>query len=201
MKKLFPTLIAAACFLALGAQAANEIVFVDVQELFKGFYKTQLAQDQIKQQQTDIKLERETLDAEISVIKEEVEELRTDARNEDLSEEAREGKRDLLEEKLVELQKRDQEGIDYAKLRQQQLEQQNTRMSRKLFDEIHEAISEYATEKGYAAVIDRSSQSRAGTQVVLFVNQTEDITGELLAILNEGREETKVEEAELNVEQ
>jgi len=201
MKKLFPTLIVAACFLALGVQAASEIVFVDVQELFKGFYKTQLAQDQIKQQQTDIKLERETLDAEITVIKEEVEELRIDARNEDLSEEAREGKRNLLEEKLVELQKRDQEGIDYAKLRQQQLEQQNTRMSRKLFDEIHEAISDYATEKGYAAVIDRSSQSRAGTQVVLFVNQTKDVTGELLAILNEGREKTKVKEAELNLEQ
>lgn len=201
MKKLFPTLIAAACFLALGAQAANDIVFVDVQELFKGFYKTQLAQDQIQQQQTDIKLERETLDAEITVIKEEVETLRTDARDENLSEDAREGKRDLLEEKLVELQKRDQEGIDYAKLRQQQLEQQNTRMSRKLFDEIHEAISDYASEMGYAAVIDRSAQSRAGTQVVLFVNQEQDVTGELLAILNEGREETKSEETELNVEQ
>ncbi len=201
MKKLFPILIVAVCFLTAGAHAANEIVFVDLQELFKSFYKTQLAQDQIRQQQTDIKLERETLDAEIEEIKQEVEVLRADARDETLSEEVREGKRNQLEEKLVELLKRDQEGVDYAKLRQQQLEQQNTRMSRKLFDEIHGVINDYANEKGYAAVIDRSTQSRSGTQSILYVAQTKDITGELLVVLNEGHEDTAVKEPVLNVEQ
>ncbi len=202
MKKFFPTLIIAACLVAGGARAAGDsIVFIDLQEAFKRFYKTQLAQDQIRQQAADVKLEREAMEAEIKVMKEKVDVLRADSRDDTLSEEVRRNKRNLLEEKLVEMQKRDQEIIDYERLRKQQLEQQNTRMSRKLFDEIQEAVNVYAREKGYTAVIDRSAQSRTGTQTVLFVDPNEDITAELLAVLNEGHEETVKEEPGVQVEQ
>jgi Skp family chaperone for outer membrane proteins len=188
MKKLFPALLIATCFFALGAQAANEIVFVDLQEVFKRFYKTQLAQDQIRQQASDITMERDTMAAEIKNMKDEVELLRIDSRDKTLSEEVRDAKRSLLEEKLVKLQKRDQEMLDYEKLRNQQLEQQNTRMSRQLFDEIHAAVNKYAIQKGYAAVIDRSAQSRAGTQVILYTSGKNDITAEIILLLNEGHE-------------
>ncbi len=200
MKKLFPILIVAACLFAGGAHAADDIVFIDLQEVFKRFYKTLLAQDQIRQQSADIKMEQESMAAELKEMKEEVEVLRTDARDETLSEEVRENKRNLLEEKLVEMQKQDQEIIEYVKLRQQQLEQQNTRMSRKLFDEIHEAINDFAEEKGYVAVVDRSAQSRSGTQVILYVDAKTDITADLLQVLNEGHEEMVTEEPGINAE-
>lgn len=201
MRTFFPTLLIAICFLAAGARAGDDIVFVDLTEVFKRFYKTQLAQDQVRQQATDVQTEREEMEAEIKDMKDEVEVLRTDARDDTLSEEVRENKRNQLEEKLVELQKRDQEIIDYAKLRQQQLEQQNSRMSRKLFDEINAVINDYAKEKGYTAVIDRSAQSRSGTQAILYVDSNEDITADLLAVLNEGHEETVAEEPVIGVEQ
>jgi len=199
MKKHFPTLLLTAVLFAAGAHAAGDIVFIDVQEVFKGFYKTQLAQDQIRQQADDIKLEREALEVELKELKEEVEILRTDSRDEALSEDLRESKREQLEEKLVELQKNEQETIEFEKLRMQQLEQQNTRMSRKLFDEIHETVIIYSKEKGFAGVIDRSAQSRTGMQTVLFVNPKKDITVDVLAILNEGRE-TQVQDPSINVE-
>jgi len=202
MKKFFPTLIIAAFLVAGSAYAAADgIAFIDLNEVFKRFYKTQLAQDQIRQQVADVKLEREAMEAEIKVMKDEVEVLRADSRDDTLSEEVRGNKRDLLEEKLVELQKRDQEIIDYEKLRKQQLEQQNKRMSRKLFDEIHEAVNVYAKEKGYVAVIDRSSQSRTGTQTVLYVDSNEDITAELLVVLNEGHDELEKEDPGIEVGQ
>ncbi len=200
MKKLFPILIVAACLFAGGAHAADDIVFIDLQEVFKRFYKTLLAQDQIRQQSADIKMEQESMAAELKEMKEEVEVLRADAHDETLSEEVRENKRNLLEEKLVEMQKQDQEIIEYVKLRQQQLEQQNTRMSRKLFDEIHEAINDFAEEKGYVAVVDRSAQSRSGTQVILYVDAKTDITADLLQVLNEGHEEMVTEEPGINAE-
>jgi Skp family chaperone for outer membrane proteins len=168
--------------------------------VFKRFYKTQLAQDQIRQQADDIKLERETMEGEIKVVKEEVEVLRADSRDATLSEEIRESKRNLLEEKLVELQKSEQEMIDFEKLRMQQLEQQNTRMSRKLFDEIHEVVIGYSKERSFSGVIDRSAQSRAGMQVVLYVNPQMDITADVLAVLNEGREEILIKEPAFKVE-
>lgn len=194
MKKFIPALFFAAVLFAGNARAACEIVYVDLQEVFKRFYKTQLAQDQIRQQAADIKLEREMMEADIKVMKEELEVLRTDARDETLSEELRESKRDQLEEKLVELQKSEVEMNDFEKLRMQQLEQQNKRMSIKLFDEIHEVIINYSKEKGFPAVIDRSAQSRAGMQMVLYASPKRDITAEVLVVLNEGREETVIEQ-------
>jgi len=200
MKKHFPTLLLAAVLFAGGAYAAGDVVFIDLQEVFKRFYKTQLAQDQIRQQADDIKLEREVMEAEVKELKDEVEILRVDSRDETLSEETREGTRNYLEEKLVEMQKSEQEMIEFEKLRMQQLEQQNTRMSRKLFDEIQEAVIVYSKEKDFTGVIDRSAQSRAGMQLVLFANPKKDITVDLLTILNEGHEEATVQDPSINVE-
>ncbi len=191
MKKHFPILFLTTLLFAAGAYAAGDIVFIDAQEVFKGFYKTQLAQNQIRQQADDIKLERESMDAELKDLKDEVEALRADSRDKALSEELRESKREQLEEKLVERQKIEQETIEFEKLRMQQLEQQNTRMSRKLFDEIHEAVILYAKEEGFASVIDRSAQSRTGMQVVLYADPKKDITDDVLLILNEGHEKTQ----------
>ena len=195
MKKFIPALFVAAVLFAGNARAAGDIVFVDLQEVFKRFYKTQLAQDQIRQQADDIKIERETMEADIKKMKEELEVLRTDSRDETLSEEIRESKRNQLEEKLVELQRKEQEMNDFEKLRMQQLEQQNKRMSIKLFDEIHEVIIIYSKEQGFSAVVDRSAQSRAGMQTILYVSPQMDITAQVLAVLNEGREETLLEKS------
>ena len=94
----------------------------------------------------------------------------------------------------MELQKSEQEMNEYEQLRIKQLEQQNSRMTRKLFDEIHEAVILFAKEKGYAGVIDRSAQSRNGLQMVLYANPKEDITEQLIMILNEGHQVTESSE-------
>jgi Skp family chaperone for outer membrane proteins len=196
MKRVFPSLLIVA-FMAVGAaQAEDRIAFVDVQEVFKGFYKTLLAQDQIRQQADDIKMERDEMEEDILALKEEVEVLRTDARDETLSVEVRASKRDLLEEKLVALQAKEREMAEFDKLRRDQLEKQNTRMTRTLFDEIHEAVILYGKAQGYASVIDRSAQSRLGTQVVLFTKTDVDITADVLAVLNEDREGFQIDESE-----
>ena len=201
MKKVLTALILFSILMVGGAQAADEIAFVDLQEVFKQFYKTQLAQDQIRQQADDIKAEREDIEEEIKVMKEEIEVLRSDSRDETLSDAVRENKRDELEEKLVDLQKKEQDMMDFEKLRMQQMEQQNTRMTKKLFDEIHEIVINYAKTQGFSAVIDRSAQSRIGTDNVLFVSPKVDITADVLAVMNEGREGTKADEPEFKVEE
>jgi Skp family chaperone for outer membrane proteins len=201
MKKVFLSLLIAVFMVAGAALAEDRIAFVDIQEVFKGFYKTQLAQDQIRQQADDIKLEREEMGDAILALKEEVEALRTDARDETLSAEVRSSKRELLEEKLVNVQAKEREMAEFDKLRREQLEKQNARMTRTLFDEIHEAVILYAKAQGYASVIDRSAQSRMGTKVVLYTKVDVDITADLLAVLNEDREGFMIEELELKDEE
>ena len=201
MKRVFSSLLVAVFLLVGGVRAEDRIAFVDVQELFQGFYKTQLAQDQIRQQADDIKMERDELEEGITILKEEVEVLRADSRDETLSDEVRQGKREQLEEKLVNLMTKEREMAEFEKLRKEQLEKQNARMTRTLFDEIHESVILYAKAQGYASVIDRSGQSRRGTEVVLYTDPDVDITADVLAVLNEDREGFKADESELKVEE
>ena len=201
MSKLFPSLLMAVFLAAGSAFAADDIVFIDLQEVFKRFFKTQLAQDQIQRQAEDIKIERDIMEEEISGIKEALEVLRIDSRDKTLSDDIRDSNRSQLEEKLVDLQKKEQEMIDFEKLRKEQIEQQNARMSRKLFDEIHEAVIDFSKEKGYRGVVDRSALSRNGLQMVLYAAPKADITGDVLAALNEGHMSIQAEETKsINVE-
>ena len=189
MKRFFASM-AGAVLLAGIASAADEIAFVDMEEVFKRFYKTHLAQDQMRQQADDIKAERERVEEDVTAMKEKIEELRADSRDEALSEEVRRNKRNQLEAKLVELQKAEQDLVEFEQLRKKQMEQQNARMTRKLYDEIRDAVVVYAKAQGFSAVLDRSSQSRLGTQTVLFVAPKVDVTAQVLAVLNEGRGRT-----------
>lgn len=201
MNRFILTLITVAFLTSSTALAANEIAIVDLQEIFKQFYKTKLAQDQMRQQADDIKTERDKLEQELATLNEEIETLRTDSRDETLSEVVRSSKRDLLEEKLVEMQTKEQEMTEFGELRMKQMDQQNQRMTKKLVDEIHESINNYAKVQGYIAVIDRSAQSRIGTEVVLYTSPKVDITADVLALLNEGRDSSNVEQPNPNIEE
>lgn len=167
----------------------SQIAFVDMQDLFTRFYKTQLAQDQIRQQANEMKLEQDIMKNNIEEIRTEIEQLRADSRDAILSAEVRSNKRVLLEEKLIEMQGLEQEMNEYEKLRKQQIDEQNTRMTKKLFDEIQDQIVMYSKEEGFDAVIDRTAQSRIGINVIAYVDSSADITELVLKNLNEGYEQ------------
>jgi outer membrane protein len=188
MIKMLSVMVVAGLLNASAALGSNRIVFVDAQEVFKQFYKTKLAQDQIQQQQDDVKVEMDEMQAEVSDMKEIIEGLRKDARDRTLSEEVRASKREELEEKLVLLQKKEKEIIDFETLRNEQINRQKQRMTTKLFDEIQESITLYAREKGYDAVIDRSAVNLSRKETVLYVNTRADITGEIISVINKGSE-------------
>ena len=194
MKKVF--LIFAILLVHNYVWSEKEIAFVDMQKLFTSFYKTQLAQDQVRQQADEMQLEQDIMQSNIEEIRQEIEDLRTDSRDSMLSLEMRSNKRVLLEEKLIELQNLEQEMTEYETLRRKQIDEQNTRMTKKLFDEIQEKIVTYSREHGYIAVIDQSAQSRIGIAVTVYVDPLIDITEGILKELNEGYELIDSEEEE-----
>ena len=194
MKKVF--LFFAILLLHNYVWSEKEIAFVDMQKLFTSFYKTQLAQDQVRQQADEMQLEQDIMMSNIEEIRQEIEDLRTDSRDSMLSLEMRSNKRVLLEEKLIELQTLEQEMTEYEALRRKQIDEQNTRMTKKLFDEIQEKIVTYSREHGYIAVIDQSAQSRIGIAVTVYVDPVIDITEGILKELNEGYELIDSEEEE-----
>ena len=173
-------------FLSITSFVNAKTGFVNLRELFEGFYKTELAQDQINQQIEEVSFERELRLEDISQIREEIENLRSESRDEKLSEEARKNKRVQLEDRLIEMQEVQKELRDFETLRKKQIDEQNKRMQKGLLDEIQAEIIKYGDENGYDVIIDRSAKSSLGTEIVLFVGLRSDVTAFILQRLNKG---------------
>ncbi len=163
-----------------------KVGFVNLKEIFEGFYKTELAQDQINQQVEEVSFERELRLDDIKIIREEIESLRSESRDENLSEEARKNKRLQLEDRLIEMQEVQKDLSNYEILRKKQIEEQNKRMQKGLLDEIQSEIVKYGEENGYDLIIDRSAKSTLGTEIVLFSGFRTDLSAPILERLNKG---------------
>lgn len=174
------------CF-AGQAMAQDQVVFVDAQELFKQYYKYDVMQDQVQQQRGDYEMELAELNQELLDLQGEIEGLRADARDASLTDEQRQAKRNLLEEKLVNLQEKRIELDEFKQLRESQIQQQASRMSQAIYGDIRSAVVEYARVNSCGAVIDSSTVGRNGFNSVLYVSPKIDITAEVLEVLNEGR--------------
>jgi len=161
----------------------DHVVFIDLERVFNGFYKTQLAKSRVEVQEKDIVVEKQVMVDEMTAIDEEVDVLKKEARDTTLTEEIRNSKRMLYEERLLELREKQKEIEEFTGRRQQQLQLQVTRMSQKVMDEIRQTVVEYAKEKGLMAVIDSSSR-RAGIGVFIYTHPDVDITEDVLAVLN-----------------
>ena len=177
-----------ACAALGGAQAAEtHIVFVNMDRIFNEFFKTRLADTQLKEQAAQVMDERKKLQTDFEKLQAEFNKLRDDAQNTALTEEVRTQRRTAAEEKLVEV--RDYEGKirRFDDTRRKQMEDQSRRMRKRIVDEIRDTIQTYARNQMYSAVLDVSGQTLNGIETVLYTEPRMDITGEIIDVLNRGR--------------
>ena len=186
MKKFF--LLNAAVFMLAGSSmaAADKIVFIDLEKVFNGFYKTQLAKSKVEVQQQDIETERKVMVDEMTAMTSEVDALKKEARDTTLTDEIRDSKRMLYEEKLLKLRAKQKEIEDFSTRRQQQIQLQVTRMSQTIMDEIRQTVTEYAKREGLMAVVDNSAR-RAAIGVFVYTHPDAEITDAILKELNSKR--------------
>jgi len=166
--------------------AAENIVFIDLERAFNEFYKTQLAKSKVEVQQQDIEAERKVMVDEMTAINADVDALKKEARDITLTDEIRDSKRMLYEEKLLGLRTKQKEIEDFTSRRQQQLQVQVSRMSQTIMDEIRQTIVEYAKQEGFTAVVDNSSR-RAAIGVFIYTHPDVEITDKVLTVLNSKR--------------
>ncbi|MFA5688923.1 MAG: OmpH family outer membrane protein [Kiritimatiellales bacterium] len=183
MKKL---LLAGILSIAGLAGAMERMVFVNLEEVFNNFYRTQLSKATIEAQQKEIEAERKARADEITSFATEVDALKKEARDMTLTEDIRDAKRLIYEERLLELRSKQKELEEFVQLRQQLLQQQVTRMSQSIMDEIRGAVIEYAKRNGLQAVMDNSAR-RAAIGVFIYTHPDVDITQQILGELNSKR--------------
>ncbi|MDH3345820.1 MAG: OmpH family outer membrane protein, partial [Kiritimatiellaceae bacterium] len=180
-------------FLAGAASAADQIVFIDLERAFNEFYKTKLAKSKVGIQREDMEKEKSIRVDEMTVINEEVDSLKKEARDMTLTQEVRDEKRILYEERLLDLRAAQKEIDEFVERREKQLQLQVSRMSQTIMDEISQTVIEYAKQEGILSVID-SSKRQAAFGVFMYTHPDVDITEIILTLLNSKRPNTQEED-------
>jgi outer membrane protein len=189
MKKIVCGLVLAVILMSSASvfAADGRIVFVDLDQLFNEYYKTELADAQLKELADDFTKDREALINKIDSLEEQFNQFRDDAQNPALSDDVREERQEKAEEILLDMRERQREVRRFDETHSKKLETQQRRMRRRIVNEIEETVQTYAMEQGFSAVLDTSGQSLNGVPNVVYFEENSDITEDVLALLNKGR--------------
>lgn len=191
MTKVTVWLCTAALALAVTAGTASaveqRIVFVNMEKVFSEYFKTKLADAQLKTQADSFKAERKKMVEAFQVKQDAFNKLRDEAQNTALSEDARNKKRNEAEERLVEIRDMETKIRRYDDQKQKELDEQSRRMRKDIVGEIREQLTTYARSQGYSAVFDSSGDSMNLVPLTLYNDPTTDITDAIVGLLNKGR--------------
>jgi outer membrane protein len=172
---------------SVGAGAQDRraaVVYVNLDRCFNEYYKTRVADAQLKAQAREYDEELKNMLAEGERLQKEFNALREESLNTALSEEVRAAKRNAAEEKVMAIREHESRVQTYRERRTKQLEEQSRRMRKGLVAEIKELIQKYARDRGIAAVLDSSGATLNGVEAVLYVDPRFDITEEIIRELN-----------------
>ena len=192
MKKCLMLILSVLLMSLLPSFAAEQsVVFINLDRAFTEFYKTKLADTQLKEQADEFNGERKSLVDEYEKLQKEFGTIRDEAQNTALSDDVRAEKRGLAEEKLVELRDYESRIRRFDDSRRKQLDDQSRRMRKRIVEEIQLAVKEYAQTQGYQSVTDSSGQSLNGVEMILYTDPKIDITDTILGMLNKGKQDEK----------
>lgn len=167
---------------------AQQIALVDMETVFTKYYKTELADKQLKVLAEEYNSERKEMVSQYESLQQDFNSMRDEAQNVALSEDVRTRKKEELDEKVVELRDQERKIQRFQESHQKQLQEQSLRMRKRIVTEIHDEISTYAKSKGITLVLDSSGQSLNGVEVVLYATNQLDITADVIGVLNKGKQ-------------
>ena len=198
--KIIRRLTALALALGLSGIAAAQggklnIATVDMQELFKKYYRTNEAQKEINLQRARIQNENNVRLTAIRELQEELEELRKKAEDPSMSD----AKRQSLGQ---ELNMKQNQGIALQRERQEFLQRRNQALNetmvqrmKGILEEIRKLVEEEAKKEDFDYVLDKSGLSTSQVPFLLYAKDATDITAVLLKDLNKDAPPESLEEA------
>lgn len=198
MKRRIAPLLCTVCIgFAASVMASGETVFVNLDTLYRNYYKTKLAYTQLNAQAERIKKDNASLLEEFTSLKETYEQLRAESLDDALGDEIRTNKRNEAEESLIDLQNKGKEIQETEKRASEQLQKQKSGMDKRILEQIRDAIRTESLSKGYLAVHNVQNVGATALQGILTVpyyDSHAEITDDILGLLNKGYVEDESDE-------
>jgi len=172
------------CLAAPPARAQGRVATVDLRKLFDNYWKTKEADAAIKEQAADAEKEHKDMLDSYTKAKADYQTLLADANNQAISNEERDKRKKVAEDKLKEL-KDDEDSISqFERSARARLDERRQRMRNNIVEEIRKVLNSKAKTAGYSLLLDSSAEGASGTPVLLYSNNEEDITDSVLQQLN-----------------
>ncbi len=177
--------IALAASLISVASAQNlKIATVDMQELFKQYYQTIEAQEQINLERAKINQSNEERLVRIKEIEEKLGNYKKQFEDPSVNESKKQSlakEFELLKQEGIQLDKERRENIQR---RTEALNQNMMERMKTILNDIRKLVEERSKADNYDMVIDKSGTSGSQIPIVLYSKDSLDITASLLKILN-----------------
>jgi len=190
MKKLLLlscTLALALLASATSAHAQAKIGTVDMDKIFKSYYKTKDAESRINEARAAAKKE---LDDRMETYKanlDQINKLNEDLQKAELSKEKQADKAKQRDEKINETKNLEREITEFRTTREKQLQESAVRMRNTIVDEITKLIQDKVKSDNFDYVFDKSGTSLNGVPVIVFARDTSDFSDEIITALNKNK--------------
>jgi outer membrane protein len=166
------------------AGAQGRIGTVDLRKVFDNYWKRKQAEDVIKDRAADMEKEYKNMVTDFDKAREDYQKLLTSANEPALSSDERDKRKREAEDKLKALKENEDTINQYKRQAATTLDEQRRRMRDNILSEIRNVVNAKAKSAGYSMVIDTASESVNNTPIVLFNNNENDITEQVLSQLN-----------------
>ncbi len=185
IRRFFSLALAASMVTAAAAQDGKlNIATVDMQELFKQFYKTNEAQKQINVERARIQKDNNERTAKIRELEEAMGKLKKQLDDPSLNDTKKQG---LYKEWQADQQTGialDRERREFLQRRNAGLNENMVRRMKGILEEIRKLVEEKAKTDSYDYVFDKSGLSASQVPFLLYAKDATDITASLLKNLN-----------------
>lgn len=172
------------CFASLAHAQSVSIATVNMERLYRDYYKTREAEEKIQssvekaqEQSNELIQEGQDLVAEYRAILERAE-------NPALTEEAKAAARNEAAAKLEEIQTKEREVQQFQVNTQRQLQQRRRTHRDLMLDEIRAVVSQLARARKATLVFDTSGANAVGVPAVLYADSSWDMTDAVLKEIN-----------------
>jgi len=186
---LFTFLLSVSAFTLFSADL--KIAVIDMEKVFQEYYKTKIADANIKKQAEVFKAYTEKLNESRTKLQEEFKELRDASQNIALSDSERESKRLEAQRKYRQVQEKEAEMTQYHREKQDQLKDEYEKNRASILGEIKKEIARRSALEGYTLVLDKSGKTFNNIPVVMHNSPAIDITDSVLEELNRGHKPKK----------
>jgi outer membrane protein len=180
-------LYVAAAFLLLGSFVVAgdlKIATINMEKVFDDYYKTKALNIQFKARSNEAEVKRQELEGKFNALKGELQTLTAGIKDKSLSEQEREKKRELAEEKYAQVKEADEKVVEFDKTTRKQLAEDMRVEQQKIVAEIKAAISKYCKEQAITLVLDSSGKTMNNVEAVVLADPSYDVTEKIIEIMN-----------------